>query len=162
MQEDKDKKKKQVIKAIDLPLEALTFGFSQVELNQFTEQEFKMIASDRQEKERADARNALEEYVYELRSKVSSDDELGQYILESDRDALVRQLDEMENWLYEEGEDCNRQIYIDKLAELKSKGTSYQLISYFKNLLDLFIIFFMIYKYYFIYNQFRVLEIQKP
>ncbi|XP_019865351.2 heat shock 70 kDa protein 4 isoform X2 [Aethina tumida] len=125
-EEDKDKKKKQVIKAIDLPLEALTFGFSQVELNQFTEQEFKMIASDRQEKERADARNALEEYVYELRSKVSSDDELGQYILESDRDALVRQLDEMENWLYEEGEDCNRQIYIDKLAELKSKGEPVQ------------------------------------
>lgn len=29
-----------------------------------------MIASDKQEKERADARNAFEEYVYELRNKV--------------------------------------------------------------------------------------------
>ena len=25
----------------------------------------------------------------------------------------------MENWLYEEGEDCSRQIYSDKLASLK-------------------------------------------
>ncbi|CAH0560766.1 unnamed protein product [Brassicogethes aeneus] len=124
--EDKDKKKKQVVKAVDLPLEVLTYGFSQVEINQFTEQEFKMIACDRQEKERADARNALEEYVYELRSKISSDDELGLYVLEGDRDNLVRQLDEMENWLYEDGEDCSRQLYMDKLTELKQKGEPIQ------------------------------------
>lgn len=104
----------------------MTYGFSQVEINQFTEQEFKMIASDRQEKERADARNAFEEYVYELRNKVSSEDELGAFILENDRDALVKQLDDMENWLYEDGEDCQKQIYIDKLAELKAKGEPVQ------------------------------------
>lgn len=85
-----------------------------------------MIASDRQEKERADARNAFEEYVYELRNKVSSEDELGAFILENDRDALVKQLDDMENWLYEDGEDCQKQIYIDKLAELKAKGEPVQ------------------------------------
>lgn len=60
-----------MVKSIELPIESLTHGFSQVEINHFTEQEFKMIASDRQEKERADARNAFEEYVYELRNKVS-------------------------------------------------------------------------------------------
>ncbi|KAG5890080.1 hypothetical protein JTB14_003644 [Gonioctena quinquepunctata] len=123
---DKDKKKKHTLKSIELPIESLTNGFSQVELNQFTEQEFKMIASDKQEKERADARNAFEEYVYELRSKVSSEDELGHYILDSDRNSLVSQLDEMENWLYEEGEDCNKQVYLDKLAQLKSIGEPVQ------------------------------------
>lgn len=84
------------------------------------------LAADRQEKERADARNALEEYVYELRGKLSSEEELGQYVLENDRDGLVRQLDDMENWLYEEGEDCNRQVYQDKLSELKAKGEPIQ------------------------------------
>lgn len=123
---EKEKKKKQVVKSIELPIEALTFGFSQVELNQYTEQEFKMIAADRQEKERADARNALEEYVYELRGKLSSDDELAPYVLENERSALISQLDEMENWLYEEGEDCNRQVYQDRLAELKAKGEPIQ------------------------------------
>nr|QTA73203.1 heat shock protein 70 [Monochamus alternatus] len=123
---DKDKKKKQTVKSIELPIESITEGFSQVELNQFTEQEFKMIASDKQEKERADARNAFEEYVYELRSKVSSDDELAPYILENNRNELVRQLDDMENWLYEDGEDCHKQVYIDKLAQLKSIGEPVQ------------------------------------
>lgn len=69
-----------------------------------------MIASDKQEKERADARNAFEEYIYDLRSKVSSEDELAPFILENDRNALVAQLDDMENWLYEDGEDCNKQV----------------------------------------------------
>ncbi|CAG9766599.1 unnamed protein product [Ceutorhynchus assimilis] len=122
---EKEKKKK-LVKSVDLPIEALTFGFSNVEINKFTEQEFKMIASDKQEKERADSRNALEEYVYELRGKVSSDDDLGLYILDSDKNQLIKQLDEMENWLYEEGEDCNKQVYIDMLAELKSKGEPVQ------------------------------------
>lgn len=85
-----------------------------------------MIAADRQEKERADARNALEEYVYELRGKLSNDDELGQFVPENEKDSLILQLDDMENWLYEDGEDCNRQIYQDKLSELKSKGEPIQ------------------------------------
>ncbi|XP_044748143.1 heat shock 70 kDa protein 4 isoform X2 [Coccinella septempunctata] len=123
---DKDKKKKNVVKSVELPIESLTYGFSQVELNQYTEQECKMIAADRQEKERADARNALEEYVYELRGKLSSDGELCEFVAENDRLNLVQQLDHMENWLYEEGEECNRQVYCDKLAELKGKGEPIQ------------------------------------
>lgn len=85
-----------------------------------------MSLADRQEKERADARNALEEYVYELRGKLSSEDELAPYVLDNDRESLIKQLDEMENWLYEEGEDCSRQVYQDKLTELKSKGEPIQ------------------------------------
>ncbi|KAJ8933820.1 hypothetical protein NQ318_002088 [Aromia moschata] len=115
---DKEKKKKQTVKSIELPIESLTNGFSQVEINQFTEQEFKMIAFDKQEKERADARNAFE--------RVSSEDELAPYMLQTDRDALIFKLDDMENWLYEDGEDCNKQVYIDKLAQLKSIGEPVQ------------------------------------
>lgn len=68
------------------------------------------ITADRQEKERVDARNALEEYVYELRGKLSSEDDLATFVTDSDRSTLVNQLDEMENWLYEDGEECNRQV----------------------------------------------------
>lgn len=32
----------------------------------------------------------------------------------------------MENWLYEEGEDCHKQVYIDKLGQLKSIGEPVQ------------------------------------
>lgn len=36
-----------------------------------------------------------------------------------DRDALSLKLEDTENWLYEDGEDQPKQVYIDKLAELK-------------------------------------------
>lgn len=85
-----------------------------------------LFLADRQEKERADARNALEEYVYELRGKLSSEDELATFVTESDRSLLINQLDQMENWLYEDGEDCNRQEYHDKLVSLKTQGEPIQ------------------------------------
>lgn len=78
-----------------------------------------MVAEDRQEKERVDARNALEEYVYDLRSKISDEDQLATFINEEERETLCNTLDETENWLYEEGEDCQRQIYSDRLARLR-------------------------------------------
>lgn len=59
----------------------------------------------------------MEEYVYDIRSRIY--DDLEQYVSESDRETLSRQLEDTENWLYEEGEDCNKQVYIDRLAELK-------------------------------------------
>lgn len=79
----------------------------------------KMIAEDRQEKERIDARNALEEYVYDLRAKLSEEDQLATFITESDKEVLWRTLEDTENWLYEEGEDCQRQIYSERLTRLK-------------------------------------------
>lgn len=36
-----------------------------------------------------------------------------------DRDSLSLKLEDTENWLYEDGEDQPKQVYIDKLAELK-------------------------------------------
>lgn len=78
-----------------------------------------MVADDKQEKERIDARNALEEYVYDLRSKLLDEDQLSTFIVEADRVELCSILDETENWLYEEGEDCQRQVYSERLSSLK-------------------------------------------
>ena len=36
-----------------------------------------------------------------------------------DRDSFSLKLEDTENWLYEDGEDQQKQVYIDKLAELK-------------------------------------------
>ncbi|XP_059060125.1 97 kDa heat shock protein isoform X3 [Achroia grisella] len=118
----KEKAKKVLVKTIELPIDARTHGFSQQELNTYMEQEGKMQAQDRQEKERADARNALEEYVYELRGKLSEGDSLHDFVAEDQRNRLVNELDALESWLYDEGEDQNRQVYSDKLTELKTEG----------------------------------------
>lgn len=36
-----------------------------------------------------------------------------------ERDSFTLKLEDTENWLYEDGEDQQKQVYIDKLAELK-------------------------------------------
>ncbi|XP_024885560.1 97 kDa heat shock protein [Temnothorax curvispinosus] len=118
-----DKSKKKIpIRTIDLPIEANVCGLSPRDLDAAVEKEGKMVAEDKQEKERVDARNALEEYVYDLRAKLSEEDQLATFITETDKEALCRILDDTENWLYEEGEDCQRQIYSERLTRLKSQG----------------------------------------
>lgn len=120
---DENKGKKKVpIRTIDLPVEMREYGLSQRDFDAAVEKEAKMIAEDKQEKERVDARNALEEYVYDLRAKLSEEDQLSTFVTEIDKEALCRTLDETENWLYEEGEDCQRQIYSERLTRLKSQG----------------------------------------
>lgn len=119
--DDKDKKKIP-IRTVDLPIEANIYGLSQRDLDAAVEKEGKMIAEDKQEKERVDARNALEEYVYDLRAKLSEENQLATFITEVDKETLYRTLDDTENWLYEEGEDCQRQIYSERLTRLKSQG----------------------------------------
>lgn len=81
----------------------------------------KMISNDRQEKERIDARNALEEFVYDMRNKLQEGGNLYEYIDDSTRDSICNQLGDIENWLYEDGETCEREIYKSKLAELHQK-----------------------------------------
>lgn len=39
-----------------------------------------------------------------------------------DRNSFTLKLEDTENWLYEDGEDQPKQVYIDKLAELKVSG----------------------------------------
>nr|XP_012420017.1 PREDICTED: heat shock protein 105 kDa isoform X3 [Odobenus rosmarus divergens] len=71
--------------------------------------------------ERNDAKNAVEEYVYEFRDKLCGPYE--KFICEQDHQNFLRLLTETENWLYEEGEDQAKQAYVDKLEELMKIGT---------------------------------------
>lgn len=55
--------------------------------------------------------------MYDLRSKLI--DELEIYVAEEEKSVLRRLLDDTETWIYEDGEDCQKQVYIDKLDLLK-------------------------------------------
>uniref|UniRef100_A0A8C7RCT1 Heat shock protein 4 like n=1 Tax=Oncorhynchus mykiss TaxID=8022 RepID=A0A8C7RCT1_ONCMY len=79
-----------------------------------------MIVQDKLEKERNDAKNAVEEYVYDLRDKLCGIYE--KYTTEEDSNRLTMMLEDTENWLYEEGEDQDKQVYVDKLEDLKVSG----------------------------------------
>ncbi|XP_043077133.1 heat shock 70 kDa protein 4a [Puntigrus tetrazona] len=115
------KKAKVKTKTVDLPIEnSLHWQLSSQTLNLFMENEGKMIMQDKLEKERNDAKNCVEEYVYEMREKLHG--VLENFVSEADRDSFSLKLEDTENWLYEEGEDQQKQVYIDKLAELKKLG----------------------------------------
>lgn len=77
-----------------------------------------MIENDIGEKERVDARNALEEYVYDMREKLGEDGPLATFIISTERESIINLLNELENWLYEEGEDCEKDVYRSKLNNL--------------------------------------------
>lgn len=53
---------------------------------------------------------------------MSSSGELAPYIAEQIREDIVKKLDDMENWLYDEGDYCKKQVHKDKLNELKTLG----------------------------------------
>lgn len=115
------KKPKVKTKTVELPIESnLHWQLSNDVLNVFVENEGKMIMQDKLEKERNDAKNNVEEYVYEMRDKLHG--VLEKFVNEADRDTFSLKLEDTENWLYEDGEDQQKQVYIDKLAELKKMG----------------------------------------
>ncbi|XP_056446700.1 heat shock 70 kDa protein 4L [Gadus chalcogrammus] len=109
------------VKSIDLPIATNTIRqVNRDVLNDFVDYERRMIGQDKLEKERNDAKNAVEEYLYDLRNKLCGVYE--KYITEEESSRLSLMLEDTENWLYEEGEDQPKQIYVDKLDELKRFG----------------------------------------
>lgn len=121
MDVQEDKKKKVTTKHVELTIESKVHGFLSADLHKFFEEEMKMIANDRQEKERIDAKNALEEQVYEVREKIQEDGALHQYIEPQEASEICRELEETENWLYEDGESCEKGVYKERLEKLHAK-----------------------------------------
>uniref|UniRef100_A0A8C2WWR6 Heat shock protein 4a n=1 Tax=Cyclopterus lumpus TaxID=8103 RepID=A0A8C2WWR6_CYCLU len=114
------KKPKVKTKTVELPIENHLHGqLSDDILNMSVENEGKMIMQDKLEKERNDAKNNVEEYVYDMRDKLHG---VLEKFVNEDRDTFALRLEDTENWLYEDGEDQQKQVYIDRLAELKKMG----------------------------------------
>ena len=61
--------------------------------------------------------DAVEEYVYDMRGKIY--DRYEKYISDEDRDSFRTLLSNTEDWLYEEGDNQPKQVYVEKLEELK-------------------------------------------
>ncbi|WKX99980.1 hypothetical protein Q1695_014673 [Nippostrongylus brasiliensis] len=90
------------------------------DVQKFADIELAMQAADLKEKQKADAKNAVEEYVYEMRDKLS--DTLAEYVTEANAGAFRDVLSKTEDWLYEDGEDAERPVYEQRLSELRKFG----------------------------------------
>ncbi|XP_028251401.1 heat shock 70 kDa protein 4L [Parambassis ranga] len=118
-------KPKVKVKSIDLPIMASNIRQLDSDvLTSFVEYERQMITQDKLVKELNDAKNAVEEYVYDLRDKLCGIYE--KYITEEDSSQLTLMLEDTENWLYEDGEDQPKQVYEEKLDALKRLGQPIQ------------------------------------
>ncbi|XP_034298611.1 heat shock 70 kDa protein 4L [Pantherophis guttatus] len=118
---DANQSSKTKIKSIDLPIHVNLYRQVEQDLiNCYIENERKMIMQDILEKEKNDAKNAVEEYVYDLRDKLCGLYE--KFITEDDSRKITLMLEDVEIWLYEDGEDQPKHVYVEKLQEMKKFG----------------------------------------
>lgn len=73
---------------------------------------------DKQKKLREEARNALEGFVYRVQDFLY-DDTVQIIATEDEIDKFREKLSETSDWLYDEGEQADTQVYNTKLRELQ-------------------------------------------
>ncbi|KAJ8756024.1 hypothetical protein K2173_024570 [Erythroxylum novogranatense] len=112
---------KKKVKKTNVPVAELVYGgLPSADVQKAVEKEFEMALQDRVMEETKDRKNAVEAYVYEMRSKVG--DKYHEFVIESEREQFMSKLQDVEDWLYEDGEDETKGVYIAKLDELKKQG----------------------------------------
>ncbi|KAL4452428.1 hypothetical protein ABPG75_008090 [Micractinium tetrahymenae] len=111
---------KKKVKKHAVPFASHTAALSRERLQQLEEEEAELALQARIQRETNDAKNALEAYIYSLRNKLY--DALSAYIKEEAKAPLLERLEAMENWLYEDGEDEVKSVYVAKLEEMKKLG----------------------------------------
>ncbi|CAI0422810.1 unnamed protein product [Linum tenue] len=112
---------KRKVKKSNIPVSELVHGgLPPVDLQKAVEKEFEMALQDRVMEETKDKKNAVEAYVYEMRNKLL--DKYQEFVTEPEREELLAKLQLVEDWLYEDGEDETKGVYIAKLEELKKQG----------------------------------------
>jgi heat shock protein 4 len=100
--------------------EAVTGAMSKRALELEIEEEAKLVAQDKLAVETSDAKNAVETYIYAMRSKIEG--ELKEYSTEEERAKLLPMLQETEDWLYADGDDETKSVYVRKLGDMQAIG----------------------------------------
>ncbi|KAI0828424.1 heat shock protein Hsp88 [Hypoxylon sp. FL0890] len=111
------KVKKQVRKG-DLPIVAGTTSLDPNVKHALTEKEAAMLMEDKLVADTEEKKNELETYIYDLRNKL--DDQYADFASDEEKEQLRAKLTETEDWLYEEGEDATKAVYIAKMDEIRA------------------------------------------
>ncbi|KAG8627060.1 hypothetical protein KVT40_004543 [Elsinoe batatas] len=111
------KVKKQVRKG-ELPLSAGTASLDPSLVSKFAEQEGQMIMEDKLVADTEDKKNELESSIYEYREKI--DGVLAEFSSDEEKAKVKAKLEQLEDWLYDEGEDATKAVYVSKIDEIRS------------------------------------------
>ncbi|KAI0132704.1 heat shock protein 70 family [Xylariales sp. AK1849] len=109
--------KKQVRKG-DLPIVAGTTSLDAKAKETATEKESSMVMEDKLVADTEEKKNELETYIYDMRNKL--DDQYADFANDEEKDKLRSKLTESEDWLYEDGEDATKAVYIAKMDEIRA------------------------------------------
>jgi len=113
---EEEGKRKTVRSAITLAVKH--HGATDAELASMLTREADLQAKDRALRERADKRNALEEFIY--RSRDALDAELKPFATEAEASKMREQVEKEEAWLDEHGDGAQASEFDHKLAALRS------------------------------------------
>lgn len=111
------KVKKQVRKG-ELPIVNATQSLDEPTKNSLTEKEAGMVMEDKLVADTEEKKNELETYIYDLRNKL--DDQYSEFASEEEKDKIRSKLTSTEDWLYDEGDDASKGIYVAKMDELRA------------------------------------------
>ncbi|KAI8139347.1 heat shock protein 70 family [Fennellomyces sp. T-0311] len=122
--EKETKKIKKLVKKADLPVVSQTTALSKALMDQYAERESQMASNDRLIFATEAAKNSLEEYGYEMRDKI--DGPYSEYIDPAIKDQFGQDLNAVVDWIYDEGDDQPKSVYVEKLEALKKIGNPVQ------------------------------------
>jgi heat shock protein 4 len=88
---------------------------------EYKDLEGKMYSNDKLVLDTEDRKNALEEFIYDQRSKL--DERYRPYAKADEKEKYLAALNEQEEWLYsEEGEDAKKSAYVERLEKVQKLG----------------------------------------
>ena len=110
------KVKKQVRKG-DLPLSAGTASLDDATKSSLSERENNMFMEDKLVADTEEKKNELESLIYELRGKI--DDQYSDFANDDEKSKVKERLEKMEDWLYDEGDDATKAVYVSKIEDIR-------------------------------------------
>ncbi|XP_063944396.1 heat shock 70 kDa protein 16 isoform X2 [Daucus carota subsp. sativus] len=113
-----DDMREEEIQRQDIPVsESVCGGMTWAELSEAQTKELQLTQQDIKMERTQEKKNLLESYVYETRTKLFNT--YRGYAAESEREGISSNLQQTEDWLYEDGDDESEIVYSEKLAHLK-------------------------------------------
>ncbi|KAJ4838677.1 hypothetical protein Tsubulata_003109 [Turnera subulata] len=110
--------KRKMSRRLEIPVSENVYGrMTNAELSEAKNKELWLAQQDLKMEKTKEKKNALESYVYEMRDKIFSTYE--SFTTDLEREEISRKLQQIEEWLYEEGDDESEDIYAEKLEDLK-------------------------------------------
>ncbi|UPX10311.1 adenyl-nucleotide exchange factor sse1 [Ascochyta rabiei] len=102
----------------DLPLSAGTASLDDSTKSLQAERENAMIMEDKLVQDTENEKNNLESMIYELKDKII--DQYAEFASDDEKSRLTAKLEQIEDWLYEDGEDASKAQYVSKKEDIRS------------------------------------------